>query len=153
VVGLSAALIAFADFIYATPDTFLLTPFTTIGLVSEGGASYTFPRRMGYARANEALLLGKRHSSSDLVSCGFINQLFPKENFLEHIRNHVSDKFGDHLNHDSMLRIKKQICLADEHIFEAVNIREAVEGVQRFAEGIPQKAFAEIASGARKHKL
>ncbi|KAG6032517.1 hypothetical protein E4U41_007220, partial [Claviceps citrina] len=32
VVGLSAALVGWADFIYCTPQTFLLTPFSSLGL-------------------------------------------------------------------------------------------------------------------------
>jgi peroxisomal 3,2-trans-enoyl-CoA isomerase len=31
VIGLTAALVAFADFIYCAPSTFLLTPFSSIG--------------------------------------------------------------------------------------------------------------------------
>ncbi len=38
-VGLSAALTGFGDFVYAVPHAFLLTPFTSLGLVSEGNAS------------------------------------------------------------------------------------------------------------------
>ena len=47
VVGLSAALTGFADFVYAAPHTFLLTPFSSLGLVAEGGASVGFVQRMG----------------------------------------------------------------------------------------------------------
>ena len=36
VVGLSAALIAHSDFIYAAPHAFLLCPFSSLGLAAEG---------------------------------------------------------------------------------------------------------------------
>ena len=49
-VGLSAALIAFSDFIYCVPSTFLLTPFSSLGLVAEGGASRAFVQRLGITR-------------------------------------------------------------------------------------------------------
>ena len=51
-IGLSAALTGFADFIYATPHTFLMTPFSSLGLVAEGGASVGFVQRMGLPKAN-----------------------------------------------------------------------------------------------------
>src|SRR5688572_32178650 len=36
VIGLSAAIPAYADFVYCAPHTFLLTPFSSLGLVAEG---------------------------------------------------------------------------------------------------------------------
>lgn len=41
------------DLIYCVENAYLLTPFSAISLVCEGGASETFPRRMGIAKANE----------------------------------------------------------------------------------------------------
>lgn len=43
------------DFIYAVESAYILTPFSTLSLVAEGGASITFPRRMGIAKANECV--------------------------------------------------------------------------------------------------
>lgn len=37
-----------------------MTPFSTLSLVAEGGASLSFPRRMGISMASEALILGKK---------------------------------------------------------------------------------------------
>lgn len=152
-VGLSAALVAFADFIYATPTAFILAPFTSLGLVAEGGASYMFVRRMGIAKANEALLLSRRIPMDELVACGFVNKVFAVEGFPAAVREYVEDVFGDHLNHDSMIKIKKLIREGWEQELEAANVREAVAGVQRFAAGIPQAEFMRIATGQKKHKL
>ncbi|KAM5347469.1 hypothetical protein ACJ41O_010474 [Fusarium nematophilum] len=71
VVGLTAALVAHADFIYCTPSTFLLTPFSSIGLVAEGGASRALAQRLGPARANEALLMSRPIDAAALERCGF----------------------------------------------------------------------------------
>ncbi|SCV58411.1 related to delta3-cis-delta2-trans-enoyl-CoA isomerase [Fusarium fujikuroi] len=76
VVGMAAALIAFADFIYCTGETYLLTPFATFGLISEGASSMAFAERMGISKANEALILAKRISSKELLEAGFVNQIF-----------------------------------------------------------------------------
>ncbi|KAA8913106.1 ClpP/crotonase-like domain-containing protein [Sphaerosporella brunnea] len=152
-VGLSAALVAFADFVYAAPNAFILTPFTSLGLVAEGGASYMFVRRMGIAKANEALILSRRIPCEELVQCGFVNQVFEREGFEQKVRAFVEETFGDHLNHESMLNIKKLIREGWERELEATNVREAVGGVERFLKGIPQQEFAKIASGQKKHKL
>lgn len=72
-IGLSAALIAHSDFIYAAPHAFILTPFTSLGLVAEGGASRAFVKRLGIAKANEALIMSKRIGVEELVGCGFVN--------------------------------------------------------------------------------
>ena len=42
------------------------------GLAPEGGSSVTFVNRMGLAKANEALIFGRKLSSEDLERCGFV---------------------------------------------------------------------------------
>lgn len=49
VVGISSAIIAYADLIYCFEDFFLLTPFTSLALVAEGGASKTFVQKVSTA--------------------------------------------------------------------------------------------------------
>jgi peroxisomal 3,2-trans-enoyl-CoA isomerase len=76
VIGLSAALLVFSDFIYCTPHTFLLTPFSSLGLVAEGGASRAFVQRLGISKASEALIMSKRISAEELLQVGFVNKIF-----------------------------------------------------------------------------
>ncbi|KAJ8068364.1 hypothetical protein OCU04_003926 [Sclerotinia nivalis] len=75
-VGLSAALIAFSDFIHCTPQIFLWTLFSNLGLVAEGGASRAFVQRLGISKANEALVLSKRITAEGLLQVGFVNKIF-----------------------------------------------------------------------------
>ncbi|PWW80393.1 ClpP/crotonase [Tuber magnatum] len=152
-VGLSAALVAMADFVYATEKTFILTPFTSLGLAAEGGSSYMFLRRMGMAKAHEALILSKRIPAADLVACGFVNKVFPEEGFHERVLEFVNDAMGDHLVHESMLSVKQLIRDGMRKDLESANVREAFAGMERFLSGVPQKEFARIASGQKKHKL
>jgi len=155
-VGLSAAMVAHADFIYAVPSVFLLTPFTSIGLVTEGGASYTFPKRMGLALANEALIGSKKITSDRLLAAGFINKMFDQMDdvaFNKQVLEHVKEEFGDHLNQDSILLVKSLVKKAFLGGLEEANLAEIVGGVERFRKGVPQQEFAKLASGAKKHKL
>ncbi|KAI9786944.1 MAG: hypothetical protein M1839_005175 [Geoglossum umbratile] len=156
VLGLTAGLIAHSDFIYATENTYLLTPFTSIGLVTEGGSSVAFVRRMGIAKANEALILSKRISAQELLETGFVNKIFPSQpgrSFREDVMAYITDQFGDHLNSESLLRVKALIRGPERDSMERQNIKEAFGGLERFTAGIPQEEFRKLASGEKKHKL
>jgi len=160
-VGLSAALIAHADFIYATSNTFLLTPFTSLGLVAEGGSSYTFVRRLGLSKANEALILSKPLPAADLLSCGFLNKIYPApadpqdcSAFHNAVLGDVRQEFLERgLNNESMLLVKRMIRGAWEEKLEGVNAKEVFAGLERFLSGVPQEEFGKIARGEKKHKL
>ncbi|KAF8457241.1 ClpP/crotonase-like domain-containing protein [Terfezia claveryi] len=160
-IGLSAALIAHCDFIYATSSTYLLTPFTSLGLVAEGGASYTFVRRLGLAKANEALILSKPLPAADLLACGFLNKIYPApadprdcSSFHKAVLEDVRSEFLERgLNRESMLLVKKLIRGAWEEKLECVNVKEAFMGVERFLSGAPKEEFRNMARGEKKHKL
>lgn len=158
-VGLSAALLGFCDFIYATPHTFLLTPFASIGLVTEGGASIGLVQRLGLAKANEALIMSRRIPIDELVATGFVTKVFSGKDkndsagFLKQVMAEIDDKLGDHLNQDSILGIKKLIRAPYLEGLEAQGVREVMAGMQRFVTGAPQEEFRKLASGEKKHKL
>ncbi|EXJ80425.1 enoyl-CoA hydratase [Capronia coronata CBS 617.96] len=158
-VGLSAALLGFCDFIYATPHTFLLTPFTSLGLVAEGGASIGLVQRLGLSKANEALIMSRKIPCDELVACGFVNKVFSgkdqndSDGFLKQVLAEVDDKLGDHLNQESLIKIKELIRRPSLESLEAQGVREVMEGMQRFIKGAPQEEFRKIASGQKKHKL
>ena len=153
VVGLSAALVSLADFIYCTPTTFLLTPFSSLGLVAEGVASRSLVSRLGPAKANEALIMSRKIGVDDLKACGYVNDVFPAEGFRERVLREVDDRLGDHLVGESMLGIKRLMRKPEMDVLERQNVDEALGGVDRFMKGSPQEQFAKIASGAKRHKL
>lgn len=158
-VGLSAALIAWSDFIYATPHSFLLTPFSSLGLVAEGGSSIGFVQRLGISKANEALIMSKRITSEELVRTGFVNKIFQgrdqndHEGFLRQVLEEVDNRLGRHLNQESILKIKELIRKPYNDMLDAQGAREVVEGMARFMTGAPQQEFRKIASGDKRHKL
>ncbi len=156
-VGLSAALIAFSDFIYATPRAFILTPFSSLGLVAEGGSSHAFVQRLGIAKANEALIMSKRITAEDLLRVGFVNKIFDAGGddalFREKVLAEIRNDLGSHLNPESMLGIKALIRKPDQHVLEQQNLAEVVAGLERFTTGIPQDEFRKLATGEKKHKL
>lgn len=158
-VGLSAALISFADFIYAAPHAFLLTPFSSLGLVAEGGASRALVQRLGVARANEALIMSKRIASDELLAAGFVNKVFGEcgkgedEKFKALVLHEIEERMGDHLIGDSLLGIKKLIRKPEREAMDVQNVAEVFAGLDRFVSGVPQGEFLKIATGKKKHKL
>ena len=157
-VGLSAALIAFSDFIYAAPHAYVLTPFSSLGLVAEGNASFAFVKRLGISKANEALIMSKRITCEELVQTGFVNRVFDvgskdSPRFLEEVLKEVDDRLGDHLNGESLVKIKALIRKPDMDALDRQGVEEVFGGLQRFLKGVPQEEFRKIASGEKKHKL
>ncbi|KAF3906450.1 hypothetical protein ABW20_dc0105805 [Dactylellina cionopaga] len=143
-VGLSAAIVAMCDLIYCVPTTFLLTPFSSLGLVAEGGASFTFTRRMGYGLASEALLASKKITADRLFAAGFVNKIFDEKDsdkFNEAVLKHLQSELGDHLNQESIVLIKKLVRDAYMKGFEEANVLEIAGGVERFMKGVPQEEF------------
>ncbi|KAH7080109.1 peroxisomal d3,d2-enoyl-CoA isomerase [Paraphoma chrysanthemicola] len=156
VLGLSAALISHADFIYAVPQAYLLTPFGSLGLVSEGGASTAFVRRMGLGLANEALLKGRKITAEELRAVGFVNNLVPAkddQDFRDRVLEDVKDAFGAHLVPSSVLETKRIMRRSLVREQEGQALDELFTGVKRFAEGIPQAEMKKIMTGQKKHKL
>ncbi|KAI8953948.1 ClpP/crotonase-like domain-containing protein [Xylaria longipes] len=157
-VGLSAALTAFADFVYAAPHTFLLTPFSSLGLVAEGGASQAFVQRLGIGKANEALIMSRRITADELVATGYVNKIFPCDKgddaaFMRQVLREVDERLGEHLVGDSLLGIKALIRKPERESLDRQNVAEVFAGLNRFLSGVPQKEFQKIASGQKRHKL
>ncbi|PKS10040.1 hypothetical protein jhhlp_004665 [Lomentospora prolificans] len=160
VIGLSAAIVSLADFIYATPSTFLLTPFASLGLVAEGVASKALVKRLGPAKANEALLMSKKITIDALQQCGYVNEVFDVGTgpgadlrFRERVLKEIDDRLGDHLVGDSLLGIKKLLRDPEIKELDVQNVAEVFAGVDRLMKGIPQEEFRKIARGEKRHKL
>lgn len=114
-------------------------------------------QRMGTSKANEALIMSKRMSAAELLQCGFVNQIFDTEGsveeFLNVVTREVEDRFGDHLNGDSLVKIKALIKGPERDTMDGQVLREILGGVERMMSGAPQVEFAKMASGQKKHRL
>lgn len=157
VIGLSAALVALADFIYGLDSAYLLTPFANIGLVAEGASAYTLVQRLGWSKANEALLASKPISAKDLYARGFLNELYPSAEFsTEQLNKHVFDtieKTFYTLDPNSVVDIKKLIRRSNQKELNDMNHAEVMGGIEKFSLGIPQKRFAALAQKSLRHKI
>lgn len=157
-VGLSAAIVAHADFIYAAPHAYLFAPFSSLGLVTEGGTSLTFVQRLGVSKAKEALIMSRRILAPELERCGFVNKIIPVEKeqdqlFTQKVLEEVDERLGDHLIGDSMLKIKQLMRRPDADNLELLNLAEAFGAMDCHLTGVPQEQFRKLASGEKRHKL
>ena len=78
-VGIGTTLLLHCDLVYATPQASLRTPFVNLGVVPEAGSSLLAPRRMGYARAFELLVLGEPFDAERGLAAGIINRIVAAE--------------------------------------------------------------------------
>ena len=72
-VGIGVTMLLHCDLIYARAGVTLAMPFVNLGLCPEGGSSLLLPRRIGYPRAAELLLLGEPFSAEQALEWGLIN--------------------------------------------------------------------------------
>ena len=152
-------MIAYSDFIYATPKTYLQTPFASLGLVAEGGSSAAFVERMGIGKANKALIQGRRLDAAELAGCGFVDRVFDDvdgsddEAFKRVVLDEIKDGLlGDHLNGESMLKIKALIRGKQRRELNAQNVEEVFEVLGRNVAGIPQQQFEKLKNRKRGAK-
>ena len=74
-IGLSLALTC--DLLIMADDAFLLSPFTTISLVPDGGLNWLLVRQLGYRRAFQLSIESERIDAERCVQLGLANRAVP----------------------------------------------------------------------------
>ncbi len=74
-IGLSLALTC--DLLVMADDAFLLSPFTTISLVPDGGLNWLLVRQLGYRRAFQLSVESERIDAARCVQLGLANKAVP----------------------------------------------------------------------------
>ena len=162
-VGGAAALVAFADFVYAAPSTYLLYPFASLGLVAEVGVSRTVVQRLGISLANEALLMGRKIGVDQLLKRGFVKKIIESDKvgtegkegsrFLDLVLDELEGSLGDHLHNEGLLGIKALIQRPEQDVLERQNVAEVFAGVERLASGVMDEELQRIPRGEKRYKL
>jgi 2-(1,2-epoxy-1,2-dihydrophenyl)acetyl-CoA isomerase len=75
-VGFGASLALAGDLVLAGRSAFFLHGFRNIGLVPDGGATWTLPRVIGRVRAMEMSLLGERLFAERAFEWGLVNRVY-----------------------------------------------------------------------------
>lgn len=79
-IGMSYAL--HCDLLIMADDAFLLSPFTTISLLPDGGLNWLLVRQLGYRRAFQLSIESERISAERCLEMGLANRLAPADDLL-----------------------------------------------------------------------
>ncbi len=80
-IGLSIALVC--DLLLMADNAFLLSPFTTISLVPDGGLNWLLVHQLGYRRAFQLSIESERISAARCVELGLANRSVAAETLLD----------------------------------------------------------------------
>jgi len=80
-IGMSLALAC--DLLVMADDAFLLSPFTTISLVPDGGLNWFMVQQLGYRRAFQLSIESERIPAGRCVELGLANRAVPADSLLD----------------------------------------------------------------------
>ena len=75
--GIGMSLALHCDLVIMAEDAFLLSPFSTISLVPDGGLNWTLVRQLGYKRAFQLSVEAERIDAARCVELGLANRTAP----------------------------------------------------------------------------
>ncbi len=82
-IGSGTTMLTYCDFVYAGESTKFQMPFINLALVPEFGTSYSVPRRIGYLRATEIIMLGQPFDAARAAELGFVTAVVPDRKLLD----------------------------------------------------------------------
>uniref|UniRef100_A0A914YDE4 ACB domain-containing protein n=1 Tax=Panagrolaimus superbus TaxID=310955 RepID=A0A914YDE4_9BILA len=90
-VGISVTLLPLFNIVWASDSATFNTPFVAIAQSAEGTSTYTFPYLMGYAKASEFLLFGRKLTAEEACERNLVNEVFPATTFLEECNRRIAE--------------------------------------------------------------
>ncbi|XP_029929989.1 chromodomain Y-like protein [Myripristis murdjan] len=90
-VGLGAAILPLCDVVWANEKAWFQTPYTVYGQTPDACSSFTFPRIMGLASANEMLLSGRKLTAQEACSKGLVSQVLWPGTFTQEVMLRVRE--------------------------------------------------------------
>jgi 2-(1,2-epoxy-1,2-dihydrophenyl)acetyl-CoA isomerase len=91
--GIGAALAMACDLRIMAKDAYIMSVFSNIALVPDGGLSFLLTRAIGYARALEYAIEAKKISSADCLSMGIANKVVELDDLIAETK-----KWAEHLS-------------------------------------------------------
>ncbi|XP_077480545.1 enoyl-CoA delta isomerase 2 isoform X2 [Stigmatopora argus] len=129
-VGISVTVMGMFELVYASESATFHTPFTQLGQSPEGCSSYTFPRIMGYGKANEMLLFNKKLTAAQACELGLVTRVFPDRSFHSEARS-LLESYAK-LPPDSLALSKRLIRSGEKEHLHAVNDAEVERLMERW---------------------
>ncbi|XP_078270021.1 enoyl-CoA delta isomerase 2 [Rhinoraja longicauda] len=129
-IGVAVTVLGLFDVVYATDKATFQTPFSQLGQSPEGCSSYTFPKMMGTAKANEFLLFNKTITAAQACELSLVTEVFPDATFQKDVWNklHAYAK----LPKNSLIYSKQLIRGVDKEMLHTVNAQECDRLMERW---------------------
>ncbi|XP_028986982.1 chromodomain Y-like protein isoform X2 [Betta splendens] len=83
--GLGAAILPLCDVVWANEKAWFQTPYTSYGQTPDACSSFTFPRIMGLASANELLMSGRKLTAQEACTKGLVSQVLWPGTFTQEV--------------------------------------------------------------------
>ncbi|XP_030064548.1 enoyl-CoA delta isomerase 2 isoform X2 [Microcaecilia unicolor] len=129
-VGISVTLLGLFDIVYATERATFHAPFSHLAQSPEGCSTLTFPRIMGFAKANEILLFNKMLSAAEACERGLVTEVFPDNSFQKEVWTRL--KSYARLPKNCLAFSKQLIRVLDKEKLHEVNRQECKRLVERW---------------------
>lgn len=126
-VGFGFTMLGYCDFVFVAENAKFRTPFSQLGLCPEASASYTFPLKMGWAKASRALMLGEWFSAQDVVDSGLAQEKVAADQLMDRALE-LARKFENCPLQS--LRATKQLMMA-AHLPAIQSVRNAENAAMR----------------------
>lgn len=85
VVGIGATMLMHFDLVYAGTSAKFVMPFCNLAICPEGGTTLLLPQMIGHKKACELIMFGEPFDSQTAKECGFINDFFSDDEYLDKI--------------------------------------------------------------------
>ncbi|KAM6918643.1 chromodomain Y-like protein [Xenentodon cancila] len=121
-VGLGAALLPLCDVVWANEKAWFQTPYTSCGQTPDACSSFTFPRIMGLASANELLLSGRKLTAQEACSKGLVSQVLWPGTFTQEVMQRIKELVA--VDPQVLLESKALMRNTSRSALEQVNERE-----------------------------
>jgi 2-(1,2-epoxy-1,2-dihydrophenyl)acetyl-CoA isomerase len=144
-IGMSFALNC--DLMLMAEEAYLYAAFAPIGLVPDGGATWHLVRAMGYKRAYQTIVEGRKIPAPECLALGLANQVVKSEGFTATVfayakglaeRAPLALRYSKQLARSAMCTTL-DACIRDEAALQNITIasRDAREAVQAFFQKRP----------------
>uniref|UniRef100_UPI00398EF36D enoyl-CoA delta isomerase 2 isoform X2 n=1 Tax=Pristiophorus japonicus TaxID=55135 RepID=UPI00398EF36D len=130
-VGVAVTALGLFDVVYATDKATFHAPFSELGQSPEGCSSYTFPKMMGTAKANEILLFNKKLTAAQACERGLVTEVFPDSTFQKEVWKRLLAYAK--LPKNSLAFSKQLIRNVEKEKLHAVNGQECDRLVERWS--------------------
>ncbi|KAM9321714.1 chromodomain Y-like protein [Pholidichthys leucotaenia] len=121
-VGLGAALLPLCDVVWANEKAWFQTPYASCGQTPDGCSTFTFPRIMGLAAANELLLGNRKLTAQEACLKGLVSQVLWPGTFTQEVMLRVKELLSVDA---AVLRESKALLRTTSHsALEQANERE-----------------------------